>query len=183
LSLSEEPLRATVDEAVLWNTSAGDLDWKAFEPSSIPARTAPARLRQMRGFVERFEIVLDDSRNNIRGNPEALRKLTRPLFRYDNVETGVIDGALFAFVKGTDPEAVLLVEARENLPAGKSWHYALARMNCDALSAKLDGTVVKRFANVRERKFDPRWPYSVMVWPEQPKGREPAAPIARESRP
>jgi hypothetical protein len=91
-----------------------------------------------------------------------------------------MDGGLYAFVAGTDPEAFLLLEAREESGSGKSWHYALARMNCDALTAKLDGTVVERFASVRDRIFDSKQSYSAALWPQQPSAGPPAELIAEE---
>jgi hypothetical protein len=59
-----------------------------------------------------------------------LRLLTQPLYRYKSTDPDVLDGALFAFVTsaGTDPEALLILEARK--PASNRdpvWHYALAR--------------------------------------------------------
>ncbi len=59
-----------------------------------------------------------------------LRLLTQPLYRYKSTDPDVLDGALFAFVTsaGTDPEALLVLEARKtgatNAPV---WHYAVAR--------------------------------------------------------
>jgi hypothetical protein len=183
LSLSKEPLKATAGENVLWNTGAGDLAWRAFEPSPIPATTAPARLSQMRGLAARFNIVLDARGDGIRGEPQTLRKLPRPLFRYDNVKTGLMDGALFAFVASTDPDAILLVEARENSRAEKSWHYALARMNYDALTIRLDGTVVEQFEHAREFKLvDLTRPYSVAKWTQERTSREAAESISEEAR-
>ena len=167
LSLSEVPLKATAGDDLLWNTGAGDLVWKAFEPRVIPATSAPARLRQMRGLVERIEIVLDHRHDNPERKRQTLRKLMRPLFRYDNVDAGLIDGALFAFVASTDPDALVLVEARENSQAEKSWHYAVARLHCSELTVKLDGAAVTTFPYMRDHKFDPRRPYSVARWPEQ----------------
>jgi hypothetical protein len=40
----------------------------------------------------------------------------------------VLDGAVFAFVQGTDPETLLMVEARKT---GDAWQrqFAFARMN------------------------------------------------------
>lgn len=46
----------------------------------------------------------------------------------------LIDAALFAFVEGTDPEALLLLEARTT-EGGHAWHYALARLNSAGLRA------------------------------------------------
>ena len=59
-----------------------------------------------------------------------MRLLPTPLYRYPTAKSGVIDGALFTFVTtaGTDPEVLLLIEARtEN---GKSrWEYACGRFS------------------------------------------------------
>lgn len=174
LSLSEEPLKATAGEDVLWNTGPGDLDWKTFEPRVIPATSAPARLSQMRSLVARFEIVLDDRREHPQSQLKTLRRLTRPLFRYANADAGLVDGALFAFVASTDPDALVLVEARENGRAEKAWHYAVARVHCAKLTVKLEGTAVAQFPYMRDRKFDPRGPYSVAKWPKQRRVREAA---------
>ena len=40
----------------------------------------------------------------------------------------LVDGALFAFTLGTDPEAFLMLEVRRS-GQGLQWEYALARMN------------------------------------------------------
>ena len=46
-----------------------------------------------------------------------------------------MDGAIFAFARATDPDVLLLLEARAR-KAGEDlqWHYALARMHCGALA-------------------------------------------------
>jgi hypothetical protein len=51
-----------------------------------------------------------------------LRPLVKPLYRFE----GNTDGALFALVQGTDPEALVLLEARNELD-GAHWEYAVAR--------------------------------------------------------
>ena len=58
-----------------------------------------------------------------------LRLLTQPLYRYEHKEGQVLDGALFAFAEGTDPELLLLVEARQRKDQPAEWQYAPARMN------------------------------------------------------
>jgi hypothetical protein len=50
--------------------------------------------------------------------------------RYESIDPDVVDGALFAFVTsaGTDPEALLVIEARHpSRTDGPSWHYAVTR--------------------------------------------------------
>ena len=38
--------------------------------------------------------------------------MPQPLLRYAAPDSGVIDGAVFAFAEATDPEALLILEAR-----------------------------------------------------------------------
>jgi hypothetical protein len=60
--------------------------------------------------------------------------LTQPIYRYEisknDAKSEVVDGALLALVTdaGTDPEVLLLLEARK---AG--WHYALVRFSDSSL--------------------------------------------------
>jgi hypothetical protein len=93
-----------------------------------------ARLRQMKDLARRFHCRLS---GNIRENQE-LRLLPSPIYRYKTDIAHVFDGALFAYVQGTDPEVILMVEAhRQNGQA--QWKYALTRRSCLALDADLDG--------------------------------------------
>jgi hypothetical protein len=61
-----------------------------------------------------------------------LRVLSSPAYRYAE-KTAVEDGAVFAFVHGTDPEVVLLLEADD----GK-WQFACAPLTCWAIQMKYD---------------------------------------------
>ena len=60
-----------------------------------------------------------------------LRLLPKPLYRYDKPQGDVIDGALLAFVSdaGTDPEVILILEARRDDSAGTAWHYRTVRLS------------------------------------------------------
>ena len=63
-----------------------------------------------------------------------MRLLPTPLYRYPTAKTGVIDGALFTLVStsGTDPEILLLIEAREE--NGKTrWEFACGRFSDKSL--------------------------------------------------
>ena len=54
----------------------------------------------------------------------------------------VRDGALLAFVQGTNPEVWLLLEARADGSGGLQWHYGLAPMTGYAVEASHDGRQV-----------------------------------------
>jgi hypothetical protein len=108
-----------------WKPEAG-LDRKEIADAPVPAATAGGRLIQMRKLAAEFTgHSVSDEKQRL-----ELRLLPTPLYRYPAAKTGVIDGAVFALVssEGTDPEVLLLVEAREE--KGKTrWEYALGRFS------------------------------------------------------
>jgi hypothetical protein len=126
-ALDTEKLVVTLPKDVLqeWKPEAG-LARKELTEAPAPADTAAARLLQMRKLAAEFaghSIDRDKKR-------WELRLLPAPIYRYPTAKTGVVDGALFALVSnaGTDPEVLLLVEAREE--GGKlKWEYACGRFS------------------------------------------------------
>jgi hypothetical protein len=108
-----------------WKPQVG-LQRKEIPDAGTPAATAGARLVQMRRLAQEFtghEVDLEETR-------VEMRLLPSPLYRYPASKSGVIDGALFAFVstEGTDPEVLLLIEARQE--DGKvRWEFACARFS------------------------------------------------------
>ena len=67
---------------------------------------------------------------------EFLRLLGKPLFRYKPETPDIVDGAVFAFAQGTDPEILLLLEARQKEGAKDStWQYAFVRRTSGGLKA------------------------------------------------
>ncbi len=90
-----------------------------------PAATPTRRLIQIRALAREFTGRTIDHRKE----RWELRLLSQPLYRYEKPQGEIIDGALLALVTdaGTDPEVLLLLEARQE----GGWHYALLRF-CDA---------------------------------------------------
>ena len=83
---------------------------------------------------------------------EELRLLPKPIYRYDlaavkDIHPDLVDGAMFAFVQGTDPEAVLMVEAVRRGDR-TLWQYAFARATGWPVEAKLGPSVVWRSPNL-----------------------------------
>jgi hypothetical protein len=72
----------------------------------------------------------------------------------------LLDGALFAYVQGTDPEAVLVLEAI-GTPEKADWQYALVRATSGGLEVKLDNEVVWT-ANKYPANRDPTLPHFTM---------------------
>jgi hypothetical protein len=108
--------------------------------SPPPAKTEAARLRQMKRFAR--SLVASEIR---RGQRYELRLLPTEIHRYADARTGLIDGVAFAFVVGSNPEAILFVEAHRgdsDPGAPGSWKYGLARMTAAEMTFLLGDTEV-----------------------------------------
>lgn len=73
---------------------------------------------------------------------QELRALTHPIYRYGDGQAELVDGAIFAFAQATDPEILLLLEARRENGKPASWWWAAARMSMVPLDLKYRGQLV-----------------------------------------
>ena len=70
-------------------------------------------------------------------NPNDLRLLVQPLYRYEPKEDPrCIDGALFGFAQSTTPMTILQMEAHR-INGAERWHYAIARFSSGAMTVRL----------------------------------------------
>jgi hypothetical protein len=98
-------------------------------PDSSPAR----RLLQIRAIARDFAGHTFDEYRKLRWE---LRSLPQPLYRHQETDGDVMEEALFALVTdaGTDPEVLLLLEARRD-----GWHYSLLRFGDASLYVEYQG--------------------------------------------
>ncbi len=128
------------------------------EGAPAPAETAVQRLAQMRKIAKDFEAA-DDFEGKSRWE---LRLFATPLQRYGKPNTDILDGALFAFAHGTDPEVFLMLEARSSSGEYR-WHYGLAPMTAYALRASYKGKAVWERPE-QKPPFDPSEPYFILKY-------------------
>jgi len=131
--LSEQPLVASKNGEVVWQPAEAGVAFKALADAPVPAKTAPLRLVQMREIARNFSM---DLTTVIGKSKHELRLMSQPLLRYGGRSPHLADGALFAFARGTDPDVILLLEARSAQGQASRWEYALARMHVGALAAR-----------------------------------------------
>jgi hypothetical protein len=118
-------LNGTREGVPVWTPSRPGLELKPVPGAPVPADSSAARLRQMRALAQEFT-----GRQTSREHVERdMRLLAQPIYRYENTKGDVIDGGLFVFVLGTDPEAFLLIEARRNKSGAPEWVFGATRMN------------------------------------------------------
>jgi hypothetical protein len=138
-SLADVELEAKVGDKLAWTPAAPGVEWKSFTDAPAPAVNPKERLLQMKQLAQRVQVNLFNPRD--KEKPIELRRLDRPLFEYAAPKAGVTSGAIFSFVVGTDPEAILLVESFDE--KGKTgFRYAFARFHFWGLTAKLGDKTV-----------------------------------------
>ncbi len=114
-----------------WHPQEPGIRLEPIPDAPEPAGNPPRRLTQMRDLARRFTAQVQ--RENSKWE---MRLLTQPLYRYEISadDSPIVDGGIFTFVwtAGTDPEVLVVIEARRT-DKGVRWFYAPARFtNCEA---------------------------------------------------
>jgi hypothetical protein len=142
-------LTALADESVTvegrpgwkWGPAKSGVDVQPMPGAPTPADTAKRRARQMGELARSFSVSETFSAERT----DQLRLMVHPLYRYGDCQPPLIDGALYAFANGTNPEALLLLECRETAGGQAEWCYGFARLGAAQLQARLnDATVWER---------------------------------------
>jgi hypothetical protein len=121
--------------------AAGALpEFAPLKDAEKPAATEKQRLIQLRSLARRFTAT-----EKYREDTIALRLLPQPIDRYVDGDQDVIDGGVFVFVYGTNPEVVLALEAGKD-----GWRYAIGRLAWAELAVELDGQEIARFEHLKD---------------------------------
>lgn len=125
--------------SICWSPASSDAQRHTFPDNDPPADSKGLRLTQMRSIARQFRIT------SLWGEPTRteweLRLLTTPLHRYDSPSASVIDGAIFGYAQGTNPEAVVIVEALRT-DHGPIWEATPARLTGYEVKAWLKDKMV-----------------------------------------
>lgn len=142
-SLSESRLEMEKSGRPLWRPVA--TEFKKLDDFPRPSKNSNARKVQMRSIAGQFEVIdlwkEDGLISDEAGTDWSLRMLAKPLIRYGSQQSKVIDGGIFGFVQGTNPEAILTIEAFD---AGDEphWRYRFSRLTIYELRAKRKNKLV-----------------------------------------
>jgi hypothetical protein len=118
-----------------WTTEKRGVTLRPFPGAPAPGGTEGERLRQTKDLARRLSACQFDGQGRERAE---LRLLPHPIDRYSDPISGLIDGTIFLFVYGTNPEVVLLIEARSENQSPPSWQYDLTRLTGARPSVSLD---------------------------------------------
>ena len=144
-----------------------------------PADDEAGRLRQMRDLARRFS-----AREFWDGRTYALRLLPHPIDRYADPASGLVDGTIFTFANGTNPELLLLIEARRHGDGPAKWSYAAARFARSELFLKLGPRCSWTGSAHRQGSRHPEPGGAVLhhAGAQEPARRPPSAPHTAVSR-
>lgn len=159
-SLSKEPLECRGEAGERWLPNSAGHAEQDLPDAPAPKPSDKLRLVQMRQLAGRFRIVMKETAT---GESSELRLLSRPIYRFASEKAGVVDGALFAFAEGTDPEALLLLEVARGAGDLLTWRYTLTRMTSRPLEAELDGRQIWSVLSYWDNPRSPSNPYIEMM--------------------
>jgi hypothetical protein len=133
-SLSPKRLTATVDGTTRWSTTQPGISWQHVAGGPPPAASRVERLRQMKQLAEAFSTyAVKTAPEYDEGSVWHLRLLVQPVYRY--VEQAPVDGAIFSFAQGIDPEVYLILESHDDQGIGR-WRCGFAAACVWELHAK-----------------------------------------------
>lgn len=124
----------------------------------VPAAEAPAgnpRLRtlQLKALKDRFAGRL--SVNDDGSGGAETRTIPKPLYEYTDPQTKLPIGAIYGMTStGTNPDLLLLIEARPDSNGKLRWEYAYARMTSNSVRVRLDDTEVWAEKSVASGEFE-----------------------------
>ena len=138
VSLSSRLVEVNAD-GLHWAPAKAGVEFREIPDAPAPAAGEAERLRQMRDLLKPFSAR---EYYNTKSQDYPLRLLTHPIDRYTDSASGLLNGAIFVFANGTNPEALLMIEARSRGSAPPAWCYAATRLSRAELTLKRDAKVV-----------------------------------------
>ena len=128
-------------EDVRWDATASGLHLKELPDAPKSAATAAARLTQMRQLARRFA-----AKERYNNESTQSRLIAQPIDRYQSETEKIVDGAIFAYANGTNPEIGIVLESD-----GERWRYGILRFCSAEATVTLDGKDVATY-----ERFDAR---------------------------
>jgi hypothetical protein len=107
-----------------WVPQKTDVEWIKIEDQEEPSTDAKRRGFQMRNISRSMSAHEFWDPDNSRFE---LRLLSQPIHRYSDTERGIVDGSMFVFANGTNPEIALLLEVVQ-VGSKTEWRMGFARI-------------------------------------------------------
>ena len=120
---SNSPPKSVRSDAFRWNPDRETIKWKTLKSPTPPSKRETLRGLQMKQIAHQFSVS-----EEFEGQTYQLRMLPKPLIRYADEMEKLVDGSIFVFSHGTNPELLLLVEAHKSNDDTLVWKAGFARL-------------------------------------------------------
>jgi hypothetical protein len=138
-SLADELIETRWPQRDVFKSTEPGVVYKSVPEAPAPANGALQRTLQIKALKDRFAGSIDQGN----GEYEPIRVLPTPIFQYTDPDTKLPLGAIFAMTStGTNPDVLLLLDARPDADGRLRWHYGIARLTSVGHQVKLDDMVV-----------------------------------------
>jgi hypothetical protein len=133
-TLSDRLIEAKWDDGAVFAAQEPGLTLHALPNGPSPALSAPGRLLQLKRLTQRFSATIQNGVDN----RDQMRLMPTPICRYADAESGLIDGAVFGYTMGTNPDVLLVIELHRAPPGGSEWRCGAAGMTSAGFVVRLD---------------------------------------------
>ena len=120
---SNAPPKSVSTDAFHWRPDRETIEWKTLKSPTPPSTRKLSRGSQMKQIAREFSVS-----EKFEGQTYQLRMLPKPLLRYEDEKADLVDGSIFVFSHGTNPELLLLVEAHQSKDDKLTWKAGFARL-------------------------------------------------------
>jgi hypothetical protein len=144
-SLSDGLIEARWDDGAEFAAQKPGVTLQTIPSGPSPSATAPGRLLQLKRLAQRFSATIQ----NALDNREPMRLMPTPICRYADEEAGLIDGAVFGYTMGTNPDVLLVIELHRTAEGDNEWRCGAAGMTSAGFVVQLNET------EVLNQPFDP----------------------------
>jgi len=132
---SPKRVELTLPDGRRWQPPSDAFGQALIADAEAPKEKRSARLRQQKHLAGRFRAHELWKPDNSRLD---LRLLIQPVYRYSDPVGDIQDGAVFIFANGTNPEAILFIEALGKSLTEARWNYSVVRSSSAQLHVELD---------------------------------------------
>lgn len=155
-SLSDDLIEAESNGRQPYRTTEPGLTMEPISNTREPAGSATLRRLQMKRLAQQFEVTIWNEVDN----SDQMRLLPTPICRYSNPDAQLLDGAVFGFTMGTNPDVLVVIEADLSDGAAE-WRFGCVCMTSAGFEVRFKDRVVFDVPYSRQRAGTPaeyeRW--------------------------
>jgi hypothetical protein len=138
--LMSAPIEMAHGNSVRWKPSEPEVVERMLSEAGEVAATNHGRQVQMRSIARRFQAA--GTWGEETPSQWEFRLMPNPLYRYTALPHGIMDGAMFGYAQGTNPEIILLVEAVRSDAGELRWRVAATRLTRYAVQLSWNGGLI-----------------------------------------